>query len=350
MKILFIKFNNIGDALIMTPALSAARALWPDAQIDVLVRGPSYKILKGSLAIDNIYNQSRPHRNRERFSLRERFYDIRLVSKLRKQKYDYVFELGQNDRGRINAILMGAKHLVTNTAYRCQWWAKPFFKKGDVFYWKHNQGHRCQMDMEALRASCGYEGPDLPMSFDRSFVDWSWVQKNVKTAPIVLQPTTRWKRKMWSVANWQKLASSLIDRAPVVVSCGPEPEEQAMAREIASVAPSRITITEGLMPWDQMAGLLYSARMLVSVDTAAMHLGSACGVPMVALFGPTPTDEWGPWHVDCEIVTPSMPESGEIGDRRLYNGVTTQRVLDACDVLWERTQGYKPENISALIN
>ena len=44
-KLLFIKLKHIGDALLLTPTLTAARAACPQAQIWVVVRKGSEGIL-----------------------------------------------------------------------------------------------------------------------------------------------------------------------------------------------------------------------------------------------------------------------------------------------------------------
>jgi heptosyltransferase-3 len=35
--------------------------------------------------------------------------------------------------------------------------------------------------------------------------------------------------------------------------------------------------------------------MLIVVDTAIMHIATANDVPVLAFFGPTAVDNWGPW-------------------------------------------------------
>jgi len=35
--------------------------------------------------------------------------------------------------------------------------------------------------------------------------------------------------------------------------------------------------------------------MLIVVDTAIMHIATANDIPVLAFFGPTAVDNWGPW-------------------------------------------------------
>lgn len=309
----------------MTPALTAARAKWPEAQIDVLVRGGTEGILKGSLAISNIYTSAAPEYNNRAGG--QWLKDLELLMRLRKEKYDWVFELSDNSRGRTMAVMAGAKNSATHGAIDFPFYWRPFFNHKSLV--NYGYMHRCEKDVELLKSSCGLTGPTPPMEFHRSFADWTWVQQHVSAAPIVVHGVTRWKRKMWEIEKWQELVKKMADVAPVILTSGSNAEELKMNEEIASVAPQRVSVTGGKLSWAQMAGLLYSARMLVSVDTATMHLGAACGVPLVALLGPTFEVQWGPWKCTHELIVPQPATPIHIPDRRL-SSVAVRTVWEAC--------------------
>ena len=64
MRLLFVKLKHIGDALIMTPALMAARAAYPRAEIWVVVRQGCEGILAGCPAIDRVLTTAAPEAHR----------------------------------------------------------------------------------------------------------------------------------------------------------------------------------------------------------------------------------------------------------------------------------------------
>ena len=331
-KILFIKLRHIGDALIMTPALTAARELWPQGRIDVLVRGGTEGILKGSLALDNIYTTAAPEKNRR--GIRQLFKDLRLLWKLRKKKYDWVFELSDNDRGRFMAVAIGGRNLCAHAFKRFPFWALPFFnQKSRTDY---SAMHRVQKDVDLLKTTAGYAGGIPLLQFDRSFSDWSWVQKHLKVPPIVIHPVTRWRRKMWPIDKWKLLVERLGQIAPIVITSGPSPEEVFTVRQIALAVPEAAMLTEGRLDWPQMAGLLYSSRLLVTLDTATMHLGAACQIPLVAIFGPGDPHEFGPWGCAGEVVTPPSSASG-LPAENIIASIEVEDVWQMCQrVLAER--------------
>lgn len=326
MRLLFIKLKNLGDAIIMTPALTVARSLYPHAEIDVLVRKGTEGILKGSLAINHIYTSTAYPAPRKRPFL-QLFEDLRLALALRKRKYDWIFDLGDNHRARFMTALIGAPHRATHEVRDYPFWARWIFNHTTPE--RGSEMHRCERDAELLKF-LGFKGPVPPMQYDRSFADWSWVQANTSEPPIVIHAVTRWQRKRWPVERWQELAKRLSAIAPVILSGGPDPEEIAINEEIAKAAPGRIKPTGGKLTWAQTAGLIYSCRLMISVDTGVLFLSSACQVPLVAMLGPTLEDQWGPWKSPHEMVVPPPHPSGDRGQRRLID-VSVDQAWEACE-------------------
>ncbi|HET6827787.1 MAG TPA: glycosyltransferase family 9 protein, partial [Ramlibacter sp.] len=42
-------------------------------------------------------------------------------------------------------------------------------------------------------------------------------------------------------------------------------------------------------------GLLHGGALYIGPDTSVSHLAAACGVPVLAVFGPTNPQRWAPW-------------------------------------------------------
>ena len=54
----------------------------------------------------------------------------------------------------------------------------------------------------------------------------------------------------------------------------------------------------GKLTLKQTAALNKKAAFFIGVDTAIMHISAANDVPVLAFFGPSGADHWGPWDND----------------------------------------------------
>jgi heptosyltransferase-2 len=94
--------------------------------------------------------------------------------------------------------------------------------------------------------------------------------------------------KRWSPASFAAAARALADDGlqPVVVgSAADRPAGEAI--EGAFDQPRQLLNIVGRTDLPTLAGVLAAARVLISNDSGAMHLGAALGVPVTAIFGPT---------------------------------------------------------------
>jgi ADP-heptose:LPS heptosyltransferase len=86
-----------------------------------------------------------------------------------------------------------------------------------------------------------------------------------------------------------------------------------------------------------LAGLIDQARLLVTVDSAPMHLAAATRTPQVALFGPTNPFHWRPRESPALIlqgksgapVTEFVPAQ----PRFAMSQISTEAVISAMDSL-----------------
>jgi heptosyltransferase-3 len=63
------------------------------------------------------------------------------------------------------------------------------------------------------------------------------------------------------------------------------------------------------------AALMKKARLLISIDSMAIHMASAMQLPVVAIFGPTNEKIWSPWGVSSKIVALDFQDSPSFGCR-----------------------------------
>jgi heptosyltransferase-2 len=115
---------------------------------------------------------------------------------------------------------------------------------------------------------------------------------------VALAPGSVWGTKRWPY--YPELARELADAARVVVLGSAA--DTALADAIVAAAPTAIDAT-GRLSLLASAELLGRCGVLVTNDSAPMHLASAMGTPTVAIFGPTvPEFGFGPLAPRVSVV------------------------------------------------
>ena len=126
--------------------------------------------------------------------------------------------------------------------------------------------------------------PDDAAAADR------WLQAHgIAPGFIAIAPGSIWGTKRWPY--YPALAAALD--GPLVVVGGSD--DAALASEVVGAAPGRAWSAAGALSLRASAALIQRARVLVTNDSAPLHLATAVGTPVVALFGPTvPEQGFGP--------------------------------------------------------
>jgi heptosyltransferase-3 len=234
--------------------------------------------------------------------------------------------------------LSGAQVRCANDAVRpLNWWWRRRFDYVSHFDWR--ECHRVEKDFFTVNdcLSLGREVP--PLEFNRARVE-TWNRRLPDGNYAVIHPGTRWQRKRWPEAKWIEVGRRLLEQVGgLIISVGPDPEETKLAASLAGNLGPRAISTEGKLSWAQLAGVLYGAKLFVSLDTAAMHLAAACQCPTVAIFGASVAAQWRPWRVRHRLLQPDQKDLASanlIGDEaqaRLIQKVKLSDVLAACDEL-----------------
>jgi heptosyltransferase III len=334
MKLLFIKLKHIGDALLLTPMLRAVRQAYPEAVIWVVVRRGCEGILAGCPDIDRVLTAAAPEKQRRRPW--NWATDFALTMSIRRQGFDYAFELGDGDRGRWLTLLSGAPRRCTNAAGKpLHWWWRQGFTDFSHHFWYTS--HQAAKDFFTVSDMLPRLLP-LPiprLCFAREHVQ-DWPAAAGLGSFALVHPATRWSIKRWPEDRWAELCAALLHRFPaIVLSCGPAWEEIQLNERLRQVDPHRILSTGGATSWAQLAGLLYRADLFVGVDTAAMHLAAACACPTVALFMGSSPIEWAPWRTRHVIVQPA-PENQDTALSPALR-ISLGQVVQACDDLLQET-------------
>jgi len=107
----------------------------------------------------------------------------------------------------------------------------------------------------------------------------------------LLSPWADFASKRWPTEAWCALADTLQALGLRVAVIGP-PSARTMADAIAAHAHLNLVGWDTPETWP---ALLTRAAIVISTDTACVHMADALGIPVVGLYGHTRIDEYGPY-------------------------------------------------------
>ena len=337
MRILFTKLLHIGDNLLLTPTLVATKEKFPQAEIWVAVRRGTEGILAGCPEIDRLVTTARPEEGRRTWG--DFRADLATLALIASTRFDYAFELGDNNRGRILTAASRAKIRCTNSYERPEGiplsgsWKKRF---NHLVTTGHGPVHQVLRDYNAVRDTLTLPEDPPPMRFVRKAMRPSPITGALRGPYAVVHAATRWASKSWPLDRWKQVVADLLTRFPqVVISCGPNQREIAEAAQLCEGFQGNVLSTEGKLSWAELASVLGSASLFVGVDTAAMHLAAAVQCPSVILFGHPPAYQFRPWKCPHRIVRSkdSMVETDryQLPGEQLMQEISLSMVTEAME-------------------
>jgi 3-deoxy-D-manno-octulosonic-acid transferase/heptosyltransferase-1 len=109
--------------------------------------------------------------------------------------------------------------------------------------------------------------------------------------------------KRWDPSRYAAVADRLIARrgADVLVTYGPD--DRALAEQVVAHMEQPGVLAPPTDSIQQLTHLLSRADLFLGSDTGPMHIASALGVPLVALFGPKDPVQTGPYCSRSLVVT-----------------------------------------------
>lgn len=276
-KILVIRFSSLGDLVLMTPLLSALRSWAPGAEIHLVTKERYAPLFAADGRIDEI-KLLRSGSMGELFDLR---------STLRAEKYDLIIDAHNVIRSNLlySTIHSGVKVQLRKDQF------KKFMLTRMRLYLYDEIEHQSERYLELLRPFSAPECDPYP-----SLMIPEEVRENARSMildhgfegnPLVaMAPGARWETKRWPAGHYASVARSLASSGYGIVLVG-GPGDEALCSDLSKLCDEAPLDASGRVDLLGSAALLSECRLLVTNDSAPLHMAEAVGTPVVAIFGPT---------------------------------------------------------------
>ncbi len=294
--ILVVQTAFLGDVILTLPLIKAIRERFPHARLDFLTIPASKNIAETLPYIQQLWLYDKHGKEKGIVPL------IRLIRRLRHGKYDLAFVPHRSLR---SALLVTAAGIRIRIGFHNS--AGKYLFSHLVPY--HKGMHEVERNLQLLNPLGGApEGKPYPELFftprDHATVsDWLRRQGIGGEQPFVtLAPGSVWATKRWPAAYYSALAQRLYAHGIVSILVG-GPLDQDLADRIQHRAGPAVRNAVGQMSLRQSALLIQQSKMLVTNDSAPLHLGVAVRIPVVAIFGPTvPAFGFYPWGPHDQVI------------------------------------------------
>ena len=304
-RILAIQIKRIGDLVLTAPVLALLRRERPEAHLTLVTLGAAGRLVPCLPGIDEHlnYRSARPN--------------AALWAQLALGRYDVALDFNGTDRAAFMAFLSRAE-VRSGYAKRAEKLPRSliFNRTSDASLTElHTVDH-----MVALLETLGIEVkddlgsgmivPDEEVVATREMLAKQGIGEGEPF--VVIHPGTARVEKYWLAERWAAVADRLaIERGwKCVITGGADAAERAHVSALKAAARKREKMVDlsGKINLLRSAAVISQATMALGVDTAAMHLAAAFGIPQVALYGPTNPYHWRPRHPAARVVMAGRDE------------------------------------------
>lgn len=301
-RVLVVKLRSIGDTVLSTPSLIALKRYLPHAQIDILLEDWVAPLLDEFDSVDNVLTVGK--------SMSSRLVTAR---KIRRNKYDVIFNLHGGTTGTFFCYASGARHRVGYETSRYNYFYTHLLSSATDF-WNREKIHSVEHQL-ALLGFVGVPVDDRPRS--RLAVTetacTTLEEKLAKSAFLtphsafaLLHPAAAFATKQWPTENFARTAEYLADKGLGTVAIVAKHETQVAEQLLAASKVPILALNDLTLP--EITALASKAAIFVGNDSGVAHIAAAVQTPSVVIFGSSNRVHWRPWtDAPNEIVYEEFP-------------------------------------------
>jgi ADP-heptose:LPS heptosyltransferase len=280
-RVLVVRIGRLGDTVLATPVIGALQAsLGDDVSIDFACSpGASARILGLDRRVNRVFPIAhrgtpwRLHRVKRELERHSREYPYDLVINLETGRECDDFVRFVHHREFCGRPLQKISHMPGR---HCVDTEKAIYAARLGENIAAAAGTALQLDIEPQ---------SLPVPLDRAYVVIN------PGFSGLLRPGYR-SHRGWPLEHWQVMVEELTSATGLAVLVNGTPDEQPGFAPLLKI-PGVHSLFGSSLP--ALCTALENAAALVTVDTGTMHLATALGTPVVALFGPTDPTLTGPY-------------------------------------------------------
>lgn len=330
MNILLIQLKRIGDLILTTPAIAALREKFPEARITLVISEECKALAPSIVGVNRLLVMPRG------------IGGFGTLAKIARGGFDYCVDFTRNDRSALLVLVSRAKKRIVSFRIKVR-------SKFRTRFYNEFVPHRMR-DMHtvdyhlALLAPLGIANaagaiqlkmPERAIAGAEELLE----AHNIRKPFLIFHPGSARPEKFWDARRWSDVINHAGEHHDVdlVLTGGSSLFEQTHIDDIKSKVRRPVVDLSDKTDLLTLAALLARARLLITVDSAPMHLAAGTRTPQVILFGPTNPFHWRPRESPALILqgdsASPMTEFVPKQPRIPMNQISTEPVINAMESL-----------------
>lgn len=277
-KILIVTLSNLGDVVLTLPVFQALMKAFPEAELHTVMGEKAVEVFEKDGRIRRIWSYNR------RMSWSEKWTFIR---QLRRERYDLIVDLKHSWIG-----LFGGARFRNS-------YIRPLRREKHRAF-RHLSALRNLVEIphrgELAEPLCG-ESVFFGTSVEAQRRIQELLGKNDPTKPskrVAAAVGSKSDIKKWPAESFARLLDRLVFQEGCEIVLIGDPDDASTARRVTELmnAPARDLC--GGTSFRELTELLRGACLLITNDSAPLHIADALKTPTLAIFGPTDPEKYGP--------------------------------------------------------
>lgn len=317
-KILVVTLSNLGDVVLTLPVFQALIKKYPQAELHAVVGPLSVPVFEGDVRIAKIIPYDK------RMDLGGK---IEFLRKIRKERYDIIIDLRQSLLG----LLGGARY------------------HNSCFSSAGKKGHRALKHLKVLESILG--PLELP---NEAFLSAGAIPESETGQNVVVAAVgSKSDLKKWPAASY----TALLDRLAIQENCriiliGDTADVQDALKVERAMRSKPVNLT-GQTRFHELVQVISRANLVITNDSAPLHIADALKIPSLVIFGPTDPRKYGPRYDKSLIVRKPLFCSPCEKAQCRYNNHACIREISVDEVFQKAQQilhdEHRPRNLKILI-
>ena len=296
-KILIVQSHLIGDVVMVTPMLRALRYAYPDSEIVLLANKFAKDMLEGLPYITRIVTLRFPWSMYD-YSPKNLINLLSIVKMLRKEKFDLAIDAQIDMR---NAFLMYLIRAKRRLGYDITG-GGAFLT--DVPEFPVEMVNLLETRLSLLNyLSIDTSDKKTELAIGKENIEHveTYIKEKslIKNKVVGIHPGASVKEKYWKSERFAKVIDHLVARGycPVIIE---GPDDRKSVDSILSLCKTQASRLKTSLK--NVAAFMSSCRLIVCLDSAAIHIAGAVNTPVVALYGPKWPEMTRPFNDNIEII------------------------------------------------